>query len=120
MKIAVDIDDTIVKQEEDFDITEFGIPLPNAIEALNKLRLNGWTIILHSCRTTPDVNPGYDLEILKMNVMMWADENGVPYDDVWVGEGKPLADVYLDNKAMEFHGDWKLVMQKLEALQEDQ
>jgi hydroxymethylpyrimidine pyrophosphatase-like HAD family hydrolase len=121
--LAVDIDGTIVtaspSRPDDFDVTKFGEVLPGAVETLEDLRRDGWFILLYSCRGNPSSNQGWTAPALKTNIAMWADEAGVPYDDVWVGEGKPQANAYLDDKNVEFNGDWSKIKGRLVSYAED-
>jgi shikimate 5-dehydrogenase len=36
----------------------------------------------------------------------YLDKNGIVYDQVYVGSGKPMADVYVDDRAIPFSGNW--------------
>ena len=41
-------------------------------------------------------------------------KRGVPFDEVWTGEGKPLAIFYVDDSAIEFNGDWEDALWKIQ------
>lgn len=115
--IAIDVDGTIAAQDGDFDSDFVEAPLPGAVAALQELAKT-CKIILHSCRTTPGF--GEDPRAAQVVMAMWADEHGIPYDDIWTERGKPHADLYLDNKGMKFDGDWSVTLQRVkEALYGD-
>jgi hypothetical protein len=71
--------------------------MPWALDAIERLRSNGYRILVHSCN-----NPKW---IRKM-----CEEHGLYVDWVW-GEagfeaGKPVACIYIDDRAHQFRGDW--------------
>lgn len=80
--IAVDFDNVIVVGKE---------PLPGARDAINLLRELGHKVLVHSCNREAWIK-----EVL--------DNNDIRYDKVHGNEskGKPLADCYLDDKAIRF------------------
>ena len=86
--IAIDFDNTLVFVKE---------PLPGARDAINRLREKGHKIVIHSCNREAWVK-----EVL--------DNNDIRYDRVHGNEskGKPLADLYVDDKGYRFpyNGDW--------------
>jgi len=111
--IAVDLDGTIL----DFDwdswaskqINYFGQPKRGAIKALTALQKLGFKIIIHTCRTNIRVNPQYTLGELWMRVEKILECHKIPYDEVWVETGKPLADYYIDDRAIEFD-NWERII----------
>lgn len=101
---CVDFDGVIAQYEGDgnFNPHVFGEPVEGAIEALKKLKAEGWRIIIHTCRQ--------DNEELRA----WLVSKGIPYDQInspnpvvegeavkW-GISKPMADVYIDDRAVRF------------------
>lgn len=89
--VAVDIDGTICTEERTFE-RSLAKPLPDAVEALKMLKDNGNTIILYTAR-------GW--EQYRMT-KAWLDENGFAYDQIVMG--KPIADVWIDDRARHFKG----------------
>lgn len=106
--VAVDLDGTLL--EFDWDEYErkgydyLGEPKRNAVEILRELKQLGYTIIIYSCRFTPSLykNPKDTLSKTIVRVCKHLDKYSVPYDDLWIKEGKPKADFYIDDKAVEF------------------
>ena len=115
--IAVDLDDTILEMDwarwgaEGMDY--FGDPKPGAAEALHKLRAAGYRIIIHTCRTNTELNPAYTIKELREKIATALEERGVPYDEIWTGEGKPIAPFYVDDRAIEFRDNWEEIADRI-------
>lgn len=93
--IAVDIDGTICTEEKTFE-RPLARPLQYAVEALQLLKDNNNTIILYTAR-------GWEqYRITKA----WLDEHGFVYDQIIMG--KPIADIWIDDRARRFEGWAKL------------
>ena len=100
--ICIDLDGTLAEYHGwDGEWTEIGEPLPGAWEFCRALRQAGWRIIIHTCRGDLDA------------VRDWLDANTIAYDGINAtdhnAEGsseKPIADVYLDDRAVRFEGDF--------------
>lgn len=108
MIVAVDFDGTIVKEDAKkfFETggTYIGKVLSGAIKFLEYLQEQGHSIVIYTARMNPDQPQGciYDVDwfterLFKMNI---------PFDEVWCEEGKPFADVFIDDRALSFNGDW--------------
>lgn len=98
MLIAVDFDHTLVDRDK---------PLAGAKEALQKLRDDGHKILIHSCN-----NHDWIQRVLNNNDM--------PYDYIWSTEdrGKPVCDVYVDDRAIGFRGNWTETLKDIETMLE--
>jgi hypothetical protein len=106
--IAVDFDGTLASGNNFPDIGE---PNPGARETLEYFKSLGYHILIWSCRTCHwhyDTFGGdptqYTLEripVLKM--IEWLHAHKIPYDAIDDGsKGKPTADVYIDDKAVQY------------------
>lgn len=95
--IAIDFDNTLVFVAQ---------PLEGAREAINVLREAGHKIIIHTCNR-------------EAHVKQVLDNNDIRYDKVHGnnGKGKPLADIYIDDKGYHFpyNGDWNTELPKVLA-----
>jgi hydroxymethylpyrimidine pyrophosphatase-like HAD family hydrolase len=78
--IAIDFDNTLVNIDK---------PLDGAKDAINSLREMGHKIIIHSCN-----NPNWIERVLA--------DNDIKYDYVWNDKGKPICDLYIDDKSFRF------------------
>lgn len=117
--VAIDLDGTLAYYKGwNGEHTPIGRPLEGALELSNKLIEAGHKIIIHTTRVTPINNPpkgdwsytpgmgsindqqfewsGY----LEKQIRNWLNENEFNEDiEIWTNIGKPLADIYIDDKA---------------------
>lgn len=113
--VAIDLDGVIL----DFDWDEwiesgmayFGKPKADSKVALRKLKRMGYKIIIHTCRTRPDMH-GLKMPTLRKYVREILKSNNIPYDEIWSKQGKPLASYYIDDCAIEFK-NWEQVLKKI-------
>lgn len=99
--IAVDIDGVIADYSAGWQGEGIiGAPLPGAKKFLERLREAGWEIIIHTTRGTDEVAE-------------YCKEHGLVYDQIndnanlrGRNPGKPIASVYLDDRAVKFNGDY--------------
>jgi hydroxymethylpyrimidine pyrophosphatase-like HAD family hydrolase len=112
--IAVDFDGTIA----DFKFPAIGDPKPGAREALEAFRAMGYRIMIYTCRTSryyPEIfatSDDYNENVMGRTTVVamknWLDEHQIPYDDIDDGSlGKPLANVYIDDKGLRFSDNWE-------------
>jgi hypothetical protein len=95
--IACDFDGTLATYDGWKGPEHFGEPIKRTIDALKKEKENGSRIIIHTCRTNPKLTD--DKDVLDM-LGEWLTKNDVPHDEIWVDEGKPIADEYWDDRAI--------------------
>lgn len=112
--ICVDFDGTIV----DFEYPNIGKAKPGVKEALTRLRKLGYNVIIFSCRTSkyyPESFPPARNKVLVAEMKWFLDEAGIPYDDIDDGsKGKPFADFYIDDKAVEYRNNWPEIVARIE------
>ena len=110
--ICVDFDGTLSEYDGWQCSDVCGLPIPGAVETIREWHDIGHTIIIFTCRADTSI------------VADWCCKNGVPYDainedpDAIPGgtSGKPLADVYIDDKAVRFDGCWEEVKDKVNRI----
>ncbi|HOO51015.1 MAG TPA: HD domain-containing protein [Alphaproteobacteria bacterium] len=106
--VCVDFDGTLVKLSKDFE--QFEKVLPGAREALHELKRLGCKIIIHTAR--PHAN-GHLNEIAD-----YLEEESIPFDEININSEcewesiKPLAHLYIDDRALRFEGDWESTLVK--------
>ena len=101
--LVVDFDGTIAAWARD-GYPAIGEPLEGAAYFLRMLQTEGWKIIVYSCRHGPE---------LEAKMARWLEEHEIPFDEIntnsdypWAA-GKPVGDIYLDDRGMRFGGDWQ-------------
>jgi len=108
--VAVDFDGVISHYEGWKGVGVFGPPIKGAKEALLRLKEEGYTIIVFTTRGEEDLVKNY-LQLA-----------GIPFDFInenppWAPENlnkkKPIADVYIDDRAISFKGEWEGVVEKV-------
>ena len=100
MRVAVDWDGTLVDDRQEW--------LPGALDALRRLVRAGYTVIVFSCRA------GWPEGLQEIRGKLEADRL---QRWVFVAEGavKPSADVYVDDRAVRFEGDWAATLDVIDA-----
>ena len=109
--IAIDFDGTIAHYKGWTGANKFGKLIDGCVEALGKIREMGYKIIIYTCRiNTPELE-----KYLK--------NNKVPYDaineNLWHeyqqhgDKRKVIADIYIDDRAVTFNGNWKEIPDKI-------
>ncbi len=109
-KISIDFDDTIIEEPEDRNTSYNKLMLlPNARETINYL-YEKYQIIIITSRINPDINQDY------LNQIEWVEwflrDRGIKFDDLT--PFKPIVKYNIDNKNVEFDGDWVKLRKVLE------
>lgn len=103
--VAIDLDGTIIDYSEGWiDENHYGPLLPRAAEAINTLVAIGWKVIIFTCRTN------------KKGVADFLNGEGVHFSEVYDGadgRSKPVAHAYIDDRGIQFNGDWMKTIQDL-------
>jgi len=111
-RICFDLDNTLCENKQEGEKYEDVLPKPDAIEYLNELRNNGHYIIIFTARNmlTHNNNLGKIIANQAPIVIDWLKKHNIPYDELLFG--KPLADYYVDDKAIRFT-DFKTLKKQL-------
>lgn len=96
--VAVDLDGLIASWNHGtFDA--IGPIIHGAADFLWKLAERAH-IVIYTCRTTEMLYPPRTREALAADIRQWLEENACPPCEIWVGQGKPLAVAYVDDRAV--------------------
>lgn len=97
--VAVDLDGTLAKELPQYDPKKIGPPVHNARRIMTKLRDEGVTIIINTCRGN------------KQLVESWLEEHDIPFDHINENPDQPkdtshkiMADRYWDNRQPHWRG----------------
>lgn len=106
--IALDLDGTLIAHwDGQYSIESFGAPLPESVAFTKLLHSMGADIIIFTCRGNAAMNKRTPEECHDI-IKMFLDQHGYAYDRIYVGQGKPVADWYIDDRAIpctpETHG----------------
>lgn len=102
--IAVDFDGVIHQYDGWKDGTIYGTVMPGCVETLQRLKDAGWNIIVHSSRACDKVVDNVLCRGQLQEMYEWLNKHKVPYQSIWANTGKPLADLYLDDRGVRFCG----------------
>lgn len=98
--LSIDFDDTLCNRSNKQ-------PIQGAVEAIKQLKSEGYTILISSSRLNPELW-GELVKFREKEIADWMNQYGIPYDKIVLY--KPSADVYIDDKALRFEGDWNITL----------
>lgn len=100
--IAIDFDGVLAKYNGWKGLDHIGKPYSGAIDFVEGL-MRDFEIVVHTCRTNPAIGDakGQSPDKLASRIYVWLKANGFPEGvKVWAGAGKPIAAVYIDDRAI--------------------
>lgn len=112
-KIAIiDFDGTLCK----FMFPDVGPIEPNVRIALETLKQAGYIIKIHSCRTATYWNREDERRVHIKLIQDFMKKYKLPYDELIMSitMDKPIADVYIDDRAIKYDNNWLEIAKKLE------
>jgi len=108
--VCVDLDGVLAHYDGWKGIEHIGAPIEGALLFMQQLAHTYRVVVLTTrCKeylnsstspagtTDPDRRPADQLAAI---VRRWLDEHGFPYDEIYVGQGKPFAIAYIDDRAV--------------------
>jgi len=114
MKIAIDFDGVIHEYSKGWNGGEiYDPPVVGAKEALEALKAKGHTLYLFTTRTNTMFRKK-DEPDQKVMIEEWMKRHEIPFDKIWTF-GKPMADIFIDDRALSFKGDWKDTLEQVDV-----
>ena len=107
--ICIDFDGVIAQYQEWEGKEKFGAPVPGVQNALKVLKKEGFTIIIFTTREVSDKLKEY----LKENDITYDHINENPDQPKDSNAGKPIADLYVDDRSVCFRGNWKNTLEDI-------
>lgn len=96
--IALDLDGTIAQYDKFEGVDVIGDPIEGAQDFVDKLSKLG-EVIIYTTRMNPDMDNKYTQDELFDIIKSWMNKHKFPDVEIYIGQGKPLADVYVDDRA---------------------
>lgn len=112
--LAIDLDDTLVQNMGEGQ----EVPLPGAVEAMQQLVSEGHRLTVFTSRFAP--MPETEKRRLQEQIEQTLVGLGFPPMEVWTGTTKPAADVFIDDRAVTFDGDWGLALAQTQMMLEEE
>lgn len=115
--IVVDYDGVIHKYSKGWsDGSIYDPPVEGVKEALQDLLNSGYEVVIFSTRThSKEVNGAYESgQVAEM--ADWLAEYEIPYTRIYIGVGKPLCKIFIDDNALRFEGDWSKTVSDVKKL----
>lgn len=108
--ICIDIDGTLVHYDEWKGEEHFGGIIEGASSATHKLHEDGWYIIIYSTRANKELISRFLVD----SKIEFDSINENPNQPENAKDGKPYADIYVDDRAICFNGDWEQTLMEIE------
>ena len=98
--VAVDLDGVICRMDRYMAYDKFGPIIPGAREFMERLGEIA-RVVIHTSRCSPEASGVQNVRELQKNVERFLERNQIPFDEVWIGVGKPACRAYVDDRAVE-------------------
>jgi hypothetical protein len=115
--LAIDLDGTLVDKQTGEEGEPQDMPTEGAVEAMQQLAQEGHKLTVFTARFNP--MPDSEKQRLKKEIEQQLRQMGFPDMEVWTGTHKPAADIFIDNNAVTYDGDWGLALAQTQAMLED-
>lgn len=113
MKAVFDLDDTIcAHKRRDFDNA---LPVEKTVEKIRRLKQAGIYIVIYTARGQNSCRGDVALikEKYESKITEWLNKNNVPFDELVFG--KPLGDLYIDDKGISLQEFYDIAFEKMEG-----
>jgi NLI interacting factor-like phosphatase len=99
--VCVDLDGTLATYTTWKGVDHIGEPRPGVQEFMSSLREIA-KVVIYTTRMNVEVNDGSirDKEEVENIIKNWLKINGIEYDGIYSGNGKPLCAAFVDDRAV--------------------
>ncbi|MBK8464776.1 MAG: hypothetical protein IPL32_03015 [Chloracidobacterium sp.] len=100
-RICLDLDGVLAQYDKWRGIEHIGDPIPGALKFTKDLARIA-EIVIFSSRCAQDIAEGSRITPgqLRIHIIEWLERHKFPYSDVYVGQGKPRAAAFIDDRAV--------------------
>jgi len=100
-RICLDLDGVLAQYDKWRGVEHIGDPIPGALDFTKKLSKIAEVVIFTS-RCAQDIVEGSRITPgqLRIHIIEWLEKHKFPYSDVYVGQGKPRAAAFIDDRAV--------------------
>lgn len=114
--IAVDFDGVIHEYSDGWKDGEiYDDPIPGVQDALKKLQ-DKFRIVIFSTRNHDRTIKGEKQSNQVSDMREYMEKHEIPFDEIYQGNGKPIAKLYIDDNAYRFEGDWDKSLPEVEKI----
>ena len=102
MRICFDLDGTICHTKLNEPSYSDVLPIDGMPELIRQYKKSGATIIINTARHMKTCGNNVGQVVARQGKILfdWLEKHNIPYDEIYFG--KPLADFYIDDKAIKF------------------
>lgn len=111
--VCIDLDGTLAHYDDWKGESYFGRIINGASKALAEIKEKGWLIIIFTTRTNKELIKNF----LDENNLVFDFINENPYQPENAIGGKPFADVYIDDRAIQFNGNWQEIVNEIDTFE---
>ncbi len=100
-RVCVDLDGVLAKYDKWKGVDNIGEPIPGALDFMTKLAKVA-DITIFTTRCSQDVLEGSLITPaqLRIKVIDWLERHDFPFTDVYIGQGKPRAAAFIDDRGV--------------------
>ncbi|MFN6962920.1 MAG: hypothetical protein ACK4S4_04050 [Pyrinomonadaceae bacterium] len=98
-RVCLDLDGVLAGYDRWRGPEHIGAPLPGAVEFAHSLAEFA-DIVIFTSRCSADAGSDRDPGKMRILIVDWLERHGIPYADVYVGQGKPHAAAFIDDRAV--------------------
>lgn len=101
-RVCLDLDGVLAQYDKWRGVEHIGDPIPGALKFVKDLSKIA-EVVIFSSRCAQDIAEGSRITPgqLRIHIIEWLEKHKFPYSDVYVGQGKPRAAAFIDDRAVQ-------------------